>query len=407
MVLLLLWLGTPKLPAAGEYDLHFQQAQQAKLKGDFAAMESALKEALRFGPGDEYAWRSLAWAQGRQGKWHESLTNAYENIRRHGQCGWSVRQLFDSAMVAGDMDLARRTLLAGNTLPPAVLGDVDLAEDWRRYKAVAGTRKYRLTFQMNDKSTGTPLVYLMPAVKAPHQAFQVRVEDALSWKVLQEKYEWLLQVESKPDRPFRIIGLATLEASWVGGERLAKVPPGPCPEALRSYLGPFRNSPFNNGPELDPSQPDCLAVARPLRGRTSAETVQNILDWLQKNMIREPPYGPDTLSEILKHRHGLCHHHCNLMTSLCRAAGVPAVTAHGIALPEGKGEAKIGHGWLNVYLNGIGWVPVEPMNPASLRCFGGTGYLLMHTTGHTREQNHFNPRYRSLQNYTAQVERLE
>jgi transglutaminase-like putative cysteine protease len=204
------------------------------------------------------------------------------------------------------------------------------------------------------------------------------------------------------DKPFRIIGQATLGASWVGGERLAKVPPGPCPEELRAYLGPFRN-----GPELNPAQPDCLTLARTLRGKTSAETVQNILVWLEKNIVRGPPYGPDTLSEILKNRHGLCHHQSILMTSLCRAAGVPAVIAHGISLPDGNGEAKIGHGWLQVYLNGIGWVPVEPMNTASLRCFSGTTYLFMHTTGHTREQNHFDRRYRSLQNYTAQVERLE
>src|SRR6185369_10325288 len=140
-ILLLIWLATPNLFAGGEYELHFQQAQQAKLKGDFAVMESGLKEALRFGSGDEYAWRSLAWAQARQGKWRESLANANENIRRNGQCGWSIRQLFDSAMVAGEMDLARRTLLNGNTLPTHLLGDVNFAEDWKRHKAVMGTRK--------------------------------------------------------------------------------------------------------------------------------------------------------------------------------------------------------------------------------------------------------------------------
>jgi hypothetical protein len=61
----------------------------AKKAGDMAGVESAILKALQYGPGDEYAWRTLAWAQGGQGKWPESLTNALENVRRNGVSGWS------------------------------------------------------------------------------------------------------------------------------------------------------------------------------------------------------------------------------------------------------------------------------------------------------------------------------
>src|SRR5438552_12640334 len=73
-----------------DYRENLETAEQAKRTGDFAGMESSLRAALRLGPGDEYAWRSLAWAQARQGKWRESLQSANENIRRHGATAWSL-----------------------------------------------------------------------------------------------------------------------------------------------------------------------------------------------------------------------------------------------------------------------------------------------------------------------------
>jgi transglutaminase-like putative cysteine protease len=389
------------LDAQETFQSWLQKANLAKTRGDFAAMEKALTHAHALGPGDEYTWRSLAWAEARQGKWQPSLEHARENLRRHGECGWPLQQLFDSAMVAGDMDLARATLKQADHLAPPLRQDVDFTEYWRQLEGVTAPRRYRLTYVVDDKSTTAPLRYLLPALRASRQTFAVTVIDAKTWRVFTEGRDSLLEVTPRPDKPFRIIGTVTLQPICIGPKRLAQVPPGPAPSSLQTLLGPF-----HNGPRLDPSQPDCLAVARPLRGRTSAETVQNILNWLKVNMIREPPYGPDTLSAILTNRHGLCHHHVQIMTSLCRAAGVPAVIAHGNVLPEAKGEIALGHGWVEVYLNGLGWVPVEPMNPDSLRCFGGANYMLMHTAGHTPVENHFTPRYVSLQGRVCQVERL-
>jgi hypothetical protein len=401
MLLLSLLMWACSAAAQESYDTHFRAAERAKAKSDFAAMEAALEKALQLGPGDEYAWRSLAWAQARQGKWRPSLTNAWENLKRHGERGWPLRQLFDSAMVAGDIDLARNTLGRASNLPLAWSDNLNFDSDWRQIEGVTAPRTYRVTFVIQDKSSNGPLRYLIPALKAPRQTAQLKVEGAQSWNTFQEGRDWLLAVVPRLDKPFRITLNATLQMIWLGPSRLAKVPPGSGLPAVQLYLGAMRN-----GSWLDPSEPECLALARTLKGRTSAETVQNILDWLKKNMIHEPPYGPDTVSAILRDRHGLCHHHVNVMVGLCRAAGVPAVIAHGIVLPDDKGEVKIGHGWLEVYLNGIGWVPVEPLNPDSLRCFGGATYLFLHSTGHTPEQNHFSPRYRSLQGYTGQAERL-
>ena len=55
------------------YRTALDAAWSAKARGDWAAMEEVITRALRHGPGDEYVWRSLAWAQMHRGKWRESL----------------------------------------------------------------------------------------------------------------------------------------------------------------------------------------------------------------------------------------------------------------------------------------------------------------------------------------------
>lgn len=46
--------------AQDDYSRYMQQCEQAKRVGNFAEMEAAITTALKHGPGNEYAWRSLA-----------------------------------------------------------------------------------------------------------------------------------------------------------------------------------------------------------------------------------------------------------------------------------------------------------------------------------------------------------
>lgn len=387
-----------------EYQRYFAEAERAKQAGNFAAMEAALTEALRHGPGDEYAWRSLAWAQARQGKWAESLRNAYENIRRNGECAWSLRQLFDSAMVAGDVKLARRTLERGERLP-ASLRNADMESDRQRLIDAIGTRTYSLTWKGTPPATerpGEPVRILIPQLRqGKRQRMRVTVENAVSWRTVREANRDLLEVVPKPGEPIVIRGTVTIRGILLGPKRLARVPPGPCPARLRPYLGPFRNR-----VDYDPAFPDAAALGQQLKGRTSAETVQNVLDWLAANMKYEDGYS-DALPDILRTHRGVCHHYSNLMVTLCRAAGVPALVAHGNKLPATGSFTNHGgsHGWVEVYINTIGWVPVEPLNAGSLRVFGGTDYLFYDTSGHTPDDDHF--RFYSLQGWPMDGEVLE
>jgi transglutaminase-like putative cysteine protease len=118
--------------------------------------------------------------------------------------------------------------------------------------------------------------------------------------------------------------------------------------------------------------------------------VENILKWLQANMKYELDRS-DELAEILRTRRGGCHQYSNLMVTICRACGVPAVVAHGCALPKSGAftDHAASHGWVEVYLNRLGWVPVEPLNTNSLRAFEASVYLIFATSCHTPTDDRF------------------
>ena len=360
------------------YRYYMDLCEQGKRTGDFAKMESAIQEALRCSSGDEYAWRSLAWAQGKQGKLKESLASAHENIRRNGMCGWSLEQLAESALAAGDFHLARQALDHAKNLPPESLKGCEgaLKGCTDRLASAIGTRVYDIQFKVDLKQGGPtekPVWLLIPQMQTETQSFSFKVKNAVSYIERHLGIRDYIEVVQKPGEPFIVEGELTLKPFCLGAARLAKEAlSGECPEELKCHLTKFQNWSW-----WDPNLPEVQTIARSVKGRTSAETVQNILDWFRKNIRYDATIKDDPalgqLGTILKLRYGGCHHNSGLFVTLCRAAGVPACVEHGNCLSiddkEFTSAPSVGHGWAQVYINGIGWVSVEPTDPDSLRMF--------------------------------------
>lgn len=77
------------------------------------------------------------------------------------------------------------------------------------------------------------------------------------------------------------------------------------------------------------------------------------------------PEGRDFVEYfLLESRQGFCVHFATAATALLRAAGIPARYAEGYAVPSGQeGWVDIpdynAHAWVEIYLGGTGWIPVE------------------------------------------------
>jgi hypothetical protein len=374
------------------------QCEAAKQKGDFPAMAAAIRQALRHGPGDEYAWRSLAWALDRTGEWPDALAVARQNVARHGVGGWSLEQLAESQMGAGDFAAARATLAQIDALGPETLGSSPGAIEGtrRRLLDLTGQRRYRLHWRVDLGQGGPgekPARLLMPRWGDPRQSFEFTVTNAVSCERVSEGPRDFIDVVQKAGQPFDINATVTIRGFALGHAALDRLTSFAVPEALTVCLGPFRH-----GEVFDPASPLCARIAGFSQSLTMARTVQNLLDWMRVNM----KYGDTTnrtLDEILAGGQGVCHHYCSTFTALCRAAGVPARVAHGVVL-DGEGEFKDNagsHGWASVYLDPVGWVPVEPLDAGSLALFGRSNYLLTDYANETPQDDHFD--YRSIQGF--------
>jgi hypothetical protein len=377
-----------------------QKCEEAKKRGDYPAMAAAIRLALKYGPGTEYDWRSLAWALGHAGQWRDSLGVALENVKRNGAGGWSLEQLAESQIGAGDWDAADGTLAQIAALPPEAIGTAQGAINGtrRRLLDLVGQRRYELTWTVDLKQGGPekpPARMLMPRFEDPRQSFEFTVENAVRWEKISEGPRDFIAVVQKPGEPFVIQAKATIRGFALGHARLEALTSPAVPEDLRPCLRPFQHVRV-----FDPASPLVARIAGMCRSNTPAATVQNLLNWLRDNMHYEDTKH-DTPDEILAGGQGVCHHYCSSFVALCRAAGVPARVAHGIVL-KGDGEFTNqhgSHGWASVYLDPVGWVPVDPLSSDSLALFGRSNYLLTDYANETPGDDHF--AFRSIQGYNC------
>lgn len=82
----------------------------------------------------------------------------------------------------------------------------------------------------------------------------------------------------------------------------------------------------------------------------------------------EEPLGYEFVAEfMLGSGEGYCTYFASACTIMCRIAGIPAryVTGY-FAVPDAGGIAMVtgehAHAWTEVYLNGFGWLPIDPTN---------------------------------------------
>jgi transglutaminase-like putative cysteine protease len=85
------------------------------------------------------------------------------------------------------------------------------------------------------------------------------------------------------------------------------------------------------------------------------------------------------LSEVLKHRRGVCQDFAHVLVSCIRQQGLPAAYVSGYLLtkpPPGKERlrgADATHAWVSAYIPGTGWIDYDPTNA----CFAGNGHIVV------------------------------
>jgi hypothetical protein len=125
-------------------------------------------------------------------------------------------------------------------------------------------------------------------------------------------------------------------------------------------------------PELDPSVPQL--VDRLVAGaQTPYQRVRSISDYLTDrdngfiySLSTAPGTSDDDLVNFLDLKAGYCEQYAGAMAVMVRAAGVPARVVlgytPGTVQPDGSRliTTDDAHAWVEVYFDGLGWVPFDP-----------------------------------------------
>ncbi len=99
-----------------------------------------------------------------------------------------------------------------------------------------------------------------------------------------------------------------------------------------------------------------IGIANKIQGQTQEEIIQNIYEYLQKNIKYTNVQGNIGAKQALKQRKGKCSEYSAAMVAICRAKNIPARVVVGDILRE----QFTAHSWVEIYFDKYGWVAFDP-----------------------------------------------
>jgi transglutaminase-like putative cysteine protease len=127
-------------------------------------------------------------------------------------------------------------------------------------------------------------------------------------------------------------------------------------EALDQYLRPELHIESSNIQIVD------LANELSEGKGTACEKARAFYDYVGDNLVYTFNRADWGAQAALGEMGADCTEYASLMIALCRASEIPARYVEGLTVPgeEAKDLARTEHAWLEVYLPGSGWVPMDP-----------------------------------------------
>ncbi len=155
-------------------------------------------------------------------------------------------------------------------------------------------------------------------------------------------------------------------------------------DSLLSYEAEYRKFVYDNYLSIDDETRTCMNKIIQ-QERLSANDIEAVANYIMNAATYDLKYDRalDSESNVVKaflekYKSGICQHYASAATMLFRAPGVPARYTVGYV-----GNAKAGieteitssqaHAWVEIYLDGIGWVQVEVTGAGAGGSFDGDG----------------------------------
>lgn len=342
------------------------QAKEARTKKDYEGAILKLKEAVRLAEKNAYYWQSLACVEIDAGHDDAALDHARKALQLDKDDGYNYFLVGLTAYQAQDLVEARASFEKVRQLGPNKCGAENHQSALEKLTHLSG-RTYSVTWTFDPQKGAAGAVRVpLPATGLPYQTSTFKLTGAKRSELIQEDGERFLLVEPDGKNPFQLQAEVTVKA-FSYKKQLTKAAAAAYPKETQLYL--------RFGPGIDPAHPRIAQQASELKGATPVATVHNILAWLKQHLHYDKEGIGTTAEEIMAKGHGHCVDYSKLFTALSRAAGIPTRAVRGVqkstepSAPPGRLSA---HAWVEVYLSGVGWVPVEPQAPSSLGFYDPT-----------------------------------
>jgi tetratricopeptide (TPR) repeat protein len=321
----------------------------------------AIHKAIELAPRNDHYLMLASEIERRAGRFADGVKHALAAIKINDKVGLYYALVAANAYGDQEPELALQYCRKVIEMGKSKAGE-GVYNDAKAYEDMLVKKTYTITWNLDPsdprhrKFTGDFIPLALPKSNLPYQTTTVQVKGAKSHRIVKSEANDVLRVVPDGDKPFQVITKVTVTPVCYKAKLMKSG--GTLPLDARAYLG---TSDF-----IDPSSPTLKKIAAKVKGKNSVETVKNILAWLQKNVEYKQETASvakldfKSLDEILQRGHAECRGYTLLFVALCRAAGVPARPVWGVLfLPKGFAS----HNWDEVYVAGIGWVPVDPQKP--------------------------------------------
>jgi transglutaminase-like putative cysteine protease len=115
---------------------------------------------------------------------------------------------------------------------------------------------------------------------------------------------------------------------------------------------------------IESNNPQIIELAQQLSegAGSTCEQVRAFYDYIGNNLVYSYNGADWGAQAALGHMGADCTEYASLMIALSRAEGIPARYLEGLWVGDERAEkaARTEHAWLEVYLPGIGWTPMDP-----------------------------------------------
>jgi hypothetical protein len=115
---------------------------------------------------------------------------------------------------------------------------------------------------------------------------------------------------------------------------------------------------------IESDDPGIVEKARELTqgSADSWEATRRLSEWVSTEIAYSIP-GGGSAKGVYEAKAGECGGHSVLLAAFCRSVGIPARVVWGITYTPSQGGMFGQHGWNEIYMGAVGWVPVDATGP--------------------------------------------